>query len=179
MAFSEAVKAFVNAETVSDALMQLSVNFEGLQYDVGKAEDDIFYTDPPFYQLAEYASHYGEDYDTFIDDIERAKDTLVYIPPFDDDSQDQKTDLWKHPLHLMTALRAKGKEFDTVVLLDVIDGIWPSKNATTPLQTEAERRIFYVAFTRARERVLLLVPKRIGRREANSIESPFIRELGL
>lgn len=30
------------------------MKFEGLQFDFGKAEEDIFYTDPPFLQLAEY-----------------------------------------------------------------------------------------------------------------------------
>ena len=81
------------------------------------------------------------------------------------------------PLHLMTALRAKGKEFDTVILLDVNDGIWPNRNAQTPEQKEAERRVFYVAFTRAQKRVVMLVCSRVGTRAA--IPSPFINELGL
>ena len=34
----------------------------------------------------------------------------------------------------MTALRAKGKEFDTVIILDANKDIWPSKLA----QTDAE-----------------------------------------
>ena len=174
IAMADSVRAFIEAETVSDALRELSIKFEGLQFDFGKAEDDIFYTDPPFFQLAEYASSYGEDYDSFIDDIEEAKETLVYMPPFEDDGQEN---LWKHPLHLMTALRAKGKEFDTVILLDVNDGIWPNRNAKTSAQYEAERRVFYVAFTRARERTVMLLNKRMGNREA--IVSPYIQELGL
>ena len=71
----------------------------------------------------------------------------------------------------MTAPRAKGKEFDTVVLLDCVDGLWPHK-AETVAEIEQERRLFYVAFTRARKRVVLLVPD--GARP-----SPFIGELGL
>jgi DNA helicase-2/ATP-dependent DNA helicase PcrA len=77
----------------------------------------------------------------------------------------------------MTALRAKGKEFDTVILLDVNDGIWPNRNARTPAQKEAERRVFYVAFTRARKRLVMLVSSRLGNKAA--IPSPFIFELGL
>jgi DNA helicase-2/ATP-dependent DNA helicase PcrA len=77
----------------------------------------------------------------------------------------------------MTALRAKGKEFDTVILLDVNDEIWPNRNARTPEQREAERRVFYVAFTRAKKRVLMFVSDSYRNRVA--IPSPFIEELGL
>lgn len=42
----------------------------------------------------------------------------------------------------MTALRAKAKEFDKVILLDVEADMWPNKNARTPEQLEQERRVF-------------------------------------
>lgn len=178
LCMAEAVAEFLEASTVSDTLAALGEHFEGLQLDMGKAADDIFYTDPPFFQLAEYASRYGDDYARFVEDIERAKEQLAYVPPFDDDGEAATPDeLWRRPLHLMTALRAKGKEFDTVVLLDVNEGIWPNRNATTPEQHEAERRVFYVAFTRARKKVLMLVSGRLGSKEA--VVSPYIGELGL
>lgn len=167
---SDAIRTYIDAKTVSEALLSLSDNFEGLQRDLGKAEEDIFYTDPPFLQLAEYARRYGTGFDSFVDDIELAKETLVYVPPFEDD--DSEHDLSQNPLHLMTALRAKGKEFDKVVLLDVQDGIWPNRNARTPKEFEAERRVFYVAFTRAKEQVTMLVNR-------SSPVSPYIAELGL
>ena len=177
VAMADAARHFIDAENVSDALISLSGRFEGLQFDLGKAEDDIFYTDPPFLQLAEYASNYDDDYDRFVDDIERAKE-LVYVPPFDDSTPGNSTEeLWRRPLHLMTALRAKGKEFEIVFLLDVLDGIWPNKNAQTPAQLEAERRVFYVAFTRARKRVVMLLNDRIGNYEA--VVSPYVGEMGL
>ena len=165
----EAIEEFLVAETVSDALQALSDRFVGLQYDFGKAATDIFYADPPFLHLAEYALGYDDDYERFRKDIELAKDTLVNIPPFDDESTKY---LPAHPLHLMTALRAKGKEFDTVVLLDAVDGIWPNTYAETEAQLEAERRVFYVAFTRARKHVAIMV-------DPLQPPSPFIYELGL
>lgn len=178
MNMAVAIKTFVDSTTVSDALIALSDYFEGLQIDLGKAADDIFYADPPFFQLAEYASRYGRDYDQFIEDIELAREQLVYTPPFDDDSEASSTsDLQKRPVHLMTALRAKGKEFDTVVLLNVIEGIWPSRYARTPAEQEAERRVFYVAFTRARKNIVMLVDKHIGTDLA--IASRYINELRL
>lgn len=174
---ADSIRGFVESDTVSDALMELAANFEGLQIDLGKAEDDIFYSDPPFLQLAEYASRYGDDYGLFVEDIERAKDQLAYVPPFEDDTEaGTPEELWKRPLHLMTALRAKGKEFDTVILLDVNDGIWPNRNAKTPEQLESERRVFYVAFTRAKQKVIMLISPRLGNREA--VVSPYVEELG-
>lgn len=167
---AESVRAFIAAESVSDALLALSDNFKGLQRDFVKAEEDIFYTDPPFAQLAEYARRYGTNYETFIDDIESAKNTLVRLPPLKNDGKGD--DLFKNPLHLMTASRAKGREFDKVVLLDVQNEIWPNKNARTEAELEAERRVFYVAFTRAREQVTLLL-------RDGTDPSQYIEELGL
>ena len=175
---ANAIRSYLECQTVSEALSVMGTNFEGLQIDMGKAEDDIFFVDPPFAQLAEYAARYGEDFELFIEDIERAKEQLVYVPPVDDVDENVTPDtIWKRPIHLMTALRAKGKEFDTVVLLDVNDGIWPNKNAREPAQKESERRVFYVAFTRAKRKVIMLVAKRFGSRPATP--SQYIEELGL
>ena len=80
-------------------------------------------------------------------------------------------------MHLMTALRAKGKEFDAVIILDCNDKIWPSKLAITPEQLEQERRVFYVAFTRAKKKLILLVNDSMLGEVA--FPSPYIQELGL
>jgi DNA helicase-2/ATP-dependent DNA helicase PcrA len=174
---AKAIRFFLQARTVSESIRGLGDNFEGLQIDIGKAEDDIFFKDPPFLHLAEYAIKYKDDYIQFIEDVEQAKEQLARIPPVDDDQLSSLDELWKRPVHLMTAIRSKGKEFDSVILLDMNDDIWPNKNAQTPEQKEAERRVFYVAFTRAKRRVLMLVSKRLGNREA--IPSPFLGEMGL
>lgn len=165
---SSALAAFLEAKTVSGALSTLADQFEGLQFDFGKSEDDIFYTDPPFFHLAQYATRYDDDFESFIEDLEKAKDTLAHVPPFEEGAGEP---LSNRPLHLMTALRSKGKEFDVVVMLDVVDGIWPHKNAETMAQKEGERRVFYVAFTRAKERVVILTD--------SAHSSPYIAELGL
>lgn len=170
LSMAEAILNFIDAESVTDALLSLSAGFEGFQFDFGKGEEDIFFVDPPFFYLAEYARQYDHDFASFVDDIEAAKDTLVYTPPFDEDIGG--ADLSKQPIHLLTALRAKGKEFDKVVLLDAEEGIWPNRNARSIEQLEAERRVFYVGFTRAREQVTMLL-------RAGNVPSPYIQELGL
>jgi len=65
-------------------------------------------------------------------------------------------------LILSTVHSAKGLEFDTVYLLDVFDGIFPEAlpDPSTPDEEalrayEEERRLFYVALTRAKNRLYL------------------------
>ncbi len=169
-AMAEAIRKFMFSETISDALLALNENFVGLQKDFAKAEEDFFFKDPPILQLADYAERYANDYDSFVDKIEFAISNLAHLPPIDDGFSEE--DLSNYPLHLMTALRAKGEEYDKVVLLDVQRGIWPHKKADTRLKEEAERRVFYVAFTRAKQHVTILLRK-------TSDRSPFIDELEL
>ena len=166
---SSALRAFMDEESVSGTLSVLARHFEGLQFDFGKSEDDVFYADPPFIHLARYAERYEDDFDGFIEDVSKAKDTLAHVPPFEDGGGTPPS---SQPLHLMTALRSKGKEFDVVIMLDVIEGIWPNRNAETSEQLESERRVFYVAFTRAKERIILLTDRRHA-------PSPYIAELEL
>lgn len=173
---ADAVRAYFDADSVADALTALGSQFEGLAADFGKGEEDIFFKDPPFGQLAEFALRYGEDYNQFLDDIETAKEHLAHVPPTDDDAPDSNN-VQKRPVHLMTALRAKGKEFETVVLLDCVEDIWPTKYAQTQAQFEAERRVFYVAFTRAKKCVVFQTAKRLGRRAATP--SRYLSEIGL
>ena len=62
-------------------------------------------------------------------------------------------------LILSTVHSSKGLEYDTVYLLDVLDGILPAvtepKDAGQQDQYQEERRLFYVAVTRARNRLYL------------------------
>lgn len=177
---ADAIEAYVERDTISDTLLTLSERFAGLRKDFGKADDDIFFIDPPFGRLAEYAKGYGSDYDKFIHNIKRARDELAVVPQFHDDDgvSVEQTNLFKRPIHLMTAPRAKGREFDYVVLLDVVDGIWPIiMPDQTEAELEAERRLFYVAFTRARREVVMLVTERLSGKPV--VPSPYIAELGL
>ncbi|WP_420462672.1 UvrD-helicase domain-containing protein [Candidatus Palauibacter sp.] len=177
-AMADSLSSFVRAETVSETLLALGEHFSGLQSDFGKAEDDIFFLDPPFAFLAEYAESQGDDYDAFVEAIERAKEKLVYVPPFQDQEEGTIAEIWSRPVHLMTAQRAKGKQFNTVVLLDVVEGIWPIvRPEQTWQQLEAERRIFYVAFTRAKNEIVLQVTNPF--RGEERMLSRYVEEMGL
>jgi DNA helicase-2/ATP-dependent DNA helicase PcrA len=171
--FADAIRALLQAETVQDAVEAISHDFHGMSKDYGRVDEDIFYADPPFFYLGKFAERYDDDFERFLEDIENAIGTLAHIPP-DDGTIDDK---WSRPVHLMTAIRAKGKEFHTVVLLDVNAGIWPMKYAETAAQKEGERRVFYVAMTRAKSDLLVTVSERIG--NTKGVPSSFLAEAKL
>ena len=69
-------------------------------------------------------------------------------------------------LILSTIHSAKGQEWDVVYVLSVVDGCIPSDMATgSPEQIEEERRLLYVAMTRARDHLYLVQPLRFYARE--------------
>jgi len=65
----------------------------------------------------------------------------------------------KPGLRLLTVHAAKGLEWDTVFLPTLDDDVFPSKPNHTDLGIAEERRLFYVALTRARRRLFLSWPK--------------------
>lgn len=174
--FAKAINSLISAKTISESILAISNAFDGLKKDYGKAIEDIFYTDPPFLYLSEFAKHYGSDYRAFYDHVEKAIATLARVPSDngEDDSIDENRKL---PLHLMTSLRAKGKEFDTVIVLDANEGIWPSKLAQTENELEQERRLFYVAITRPRKRLFFVINERIN--DEIVVPTPYLSEMGV
>jgi len=64
-------------------------------------------------------------------------------------------------LILSTIHSAKGKEWAAVSILNVVDGCMPSDLATgSAAEIEEERRLLYVAMTRAKDHLELVVPQR-------------------
>ncbi|MCP4038408.1 MAG: ATP-dependent helicase [bacterium] len=68
-------------------------------------------------------------------------------------------------LILSTIHSAKGQEWDVVYVLNAVDGCIPSDMATdSPEQIEEERRLLYVAMTRARDHLHVVHPLRFYKR---------------
>lgn len=78
---------------------------------------------------------------------------------------------------IMTMHRAKGLEYDIVFIPDANAEIVPHKRAVKEADKEEERRLFYVAMTRARKRLYIsFVRQRFDRKMK---PSPFVAEAGL
>ena len=75
---------------------------------------------------------------------------------------------------LMTMHASKGLEFKIVYILDANEGITPHQKAVLDADIEEERRMFYVAMTRAKERLnVYYVKERYGKKQE---VSRFVRE---
>ncbi|MEO0156025.1 MAG: 3'-5' exonuclease, partial [candidate division WOR-3 bacterium] len=76
----------------------------------------------------------------------------------------------KDTVKLMTVHSAKGMEFPVVFVVDLVEEIFPmTKSLSEPRDLEEERRLCYVAVTRAQKRLYLLYPKyRSGRQQLPS-----------
>jgi DNA helicase-2/ATP-dependent DNA helicase PcrA len=86
-------------------------------------------------------------------------------------------------LILSTIHSAKGQEWTAVSLLNAVDGCLPSDLATgSPAEIEEERRLLYVAMTRAKDHLDILLPQRfyvtqqpaLGERYVHAVRSRFI-----
>ena len=73
-------------------------------------------------------------------------------------SAEQKND--RRPrITVSTMHSSKGLEFEVVFIVDANEGIIPHKKAVLPTELEEERRLFYVAITRAKEYLYILSSK--------------------
>jgi len=81
---------------------------------------------------------------------------------------------------LSTIHSAKGLEWDVVFVIGLAEGRFPHQNSIPGEQWEEERRLLYVAATRARKKVILTYPKELmttDRKLRRAVMSPFLREI--
>jgi DNA helicase-2/ATP-dependent DNA helicase PcrA len=78
-------------------------------------------------------------------------------------------------VNIMTMHGSKGLEFSIVFIIDVNEGIMPHKKAVLPENIEEERRLFYVAMTRAKKQLYIFSSKQ--RYNKTMVPSRFISEI--
>jgi superfamily I DNA/RNA helicase len=89
---------------------------------------------------------------------------LTLDPPEATGAEAGAPELDEDYLILSTIHSAKGQEWDAVFVLNVVDGCIPSDmGAGSPAQIEEERRLLYVAMTRAKQHLHLVQPLRFFR----------------
>ena len=88
-------------------------------------------------------------------------------------SQQKETD--PEAITFMTMHGSKGLEFDLVFIIGANETITPYKKAETKEEVEEERRMFYVAMTRARKKLIISYTKE--RNGKSMAQSRFVGEL--
>lgn len=96
---------------------------------------------------------------------------VEYIRQCDKDRQNNTAD----GVHMLTMHGSKGLEYKIVLVMDACEGIIPYNKSILDEQIEEERRLFYVAMTRAKEKLYLLYSKQ--RYNKDTTRSRFIEEL--
>ncbi|NLX18447.1 MAG: ATP-dependent helicase [Desulfobulbus sp.] len=137
--------------------------------------EKIYYDDYPkrrreLEQIKALISGYG-DLQSFIDDT-------ALDPPEIDTSVDGGRSEQK--LILSTIHSAKGLEWDTVFVMGLAEGRFPHQHAVPGEQWEEERRLLYVAATRAKNQLFLTYPKEMlgsDRQLLRASLTPFLREV--
>lgn len=138
--------------------------------------------------LREYARRQHLDYEKIKDVLDqvqesskRCKDTKEWLSQVEDygaslrQREKEKRGGDGEGMALLTMHGAKGLEYDTVFIIGANEGNMPYKKAKLPEQIEEERRLFYVAVTRAKKRLVICsVKERNGK---NTSPSRFIFEL--
>ena len=183
----EALKAYSPGKTWKDAYARLVRLFVDLHTgDLSPAalfEIALDYYQPVFERL------YSDDFPKRQKDLEQLKsimggyadlqsfiDDTTLDPPEESSREDRGTER----LILSTIHSSKGLEFEAVFIIGVADGRFPHASATFGEQWEEERRLLYVAATRAKKYLYLTYPQQMmtsDRQFRRVGMSPFLNEL--
>ena len=137
--------------------------------------------------LKEYAEYRHLNYPELLETLEEIQqqaksfstigEWLTYIKDYSEQLKQQvsRQQQVENAISFHTMHGAKGLEFDYVFLIAGNEGVTPSKKAKLPEEIEEERRMFYVAMTRARKKLTISYP--IKKHGKDLHPSRFIHEL--
>lgn len=104
-------------------------------------------------EKAEELIKIGEEFEAFSRQFSSLQEMKAYMEESAQAINEPAAD--QTGVRLLTMHASKGLEFGTVFLPDCNEGKIPSEQAKTQAETEEERRMFYVAMTRAKNRLFL------------------------
>jgi len=160
--FKENLQEVIKAQSLFKTLDILARNFRGLRGMVGSLED-VVDGDIPLGEVYELAASFHGKIDTFVETVDLALDR----------AKENRAGSEQSGVALATYFKAKGLQWHTVVLTSCNDGIIPHKRASI----EDERRLFYVALTRASSNLMVSYLKTSCKTRVSM--SPFLLESGL
>jgi DNA helicase-2/ATP-dependent DNA helicase PcrA len=95
----------------------------------------------------------------FASRYEDMQELLAQVMLLNSETSDRSAEPDADALRLTTVHQAKGLEYAAVFLIGLADGSFPLRRAIEAGDVEEERRLFYVAVTRARDELYLCFPK--------------------
>ena len=99
---------------------------------------------------------FGEDGDEFSEDGVTMSPLAAFLTHASLEAGDNQAQAGEDAVQLMTVHASKGLEFDAVFITGLEEGLFPHENAMNDFDgLEEERRLMYVAITRARKRLYL------------------------
>lgn len=157
------VKEALDATTLMSTIDVLAKRFNGLRGMVGSLED-VLQERVPLGEIFELAANFHGDIKEFVNTMEAAL------------AQARATGAGRakdNGVAMLTYFKSKGLQWHTVILATCNEGLIPHKRAAI----EDERRLFYVAMTRAESNLLISYVKRSCNNQVDP--SRFIAEAGL
>lgn len=112
--------------------------------------------------LLENKSH-GEDLRRLIDIAVSYKKIDAFLDDLMLDNTTINDSATEGKLVISTVHSVKGLEYNTVIVLDCVNGLFPSAETAGTQEDNEELRCFYVAITRAKEHLFLMSPKSASR----------------
>jgi len=91
--------------------------------------------------------------------FEEMQEMLAQIMLLNGETSNRSVDPEEDAVRLTTVHQAKGLEYAAVFIIGLADGLFPLRRAIEAGDVEEERRLFYVAVTRARDELYLCFPK--------------------
>ncbi|TJX67591.1 ATP-dependent helicase [Soehngenia saccharolytica] len=149
---------------IKDAIDYIVFNLNYHDY-IKENSNRLGYTYETIMQMIFYLKLIAED----VKSVDEFRSKLTNLEKIIKDSSKEKSNLLLSTIH-----GAKGLEFDKVIMIDLINGQFPSsssldlKNGGNIFDFEEERRLFYVGMTRAKEELTLTC--------YNVLDSTFVKQ---
>lgn len=154
----KALKGFHSFLNLLKELQEIKEPFSTIEYILKNGYEDYLYNNYPdaeerledIYQMMRFSKRYNS-IENFTSELSLQNASGIDIEETENDN--------KEYVILSTVHQAKGLEWDIVFVIGLNDGRFPSEKSIRNNFEEEERRLFYVAVTRARKNLYLCCPE--------------------
>ncbi len=188
LSYFESVKTMLNNNILTDRQAGSLSEFVGIFNGLSKDEDvdkliDLILSKSGYMKYLEKLREPGKIENVMelksVSSTNKLEDFLEKVSLFDYSNKLDDTD---SAVKLMTIHASKGLEFNTVFIPGLEEGLFPNANLKeSEMDIEEERRLFYVAITRAKENLFVTYAASRRKNNANvpTVASRFLKDISL